>query len=62
MYCKKCGCKIDKDSVYCDSCGVSLMNNQSELKEKKVSKSILLIIGLILLGLILFFVFGALKK
>ena len=28
MFCKKCGAKIDDDSIYCGNCGARIIGNQ----------------------------------
>ena len=64
MYCKKCGCKVDSDSVYCDSCGNNLLNKetQEQNQNKKDYKSYLIFFGLVLIGVIVFFLLGALRR
>ena len=39
MFCKKCGAKIEDDSLFCQSCGVEIKQLKTGMnKEKKVEK------------------------
>lgn len=37
MYCKKCGKKIDDDSIYCASCGNKINTTKNKQKSSSMS-------------------------
>ena len=38
MYCKKCGAKIDDDSLFCKECGEKIIDKQTEQVNEDVEK------------------------
>lgn len=39
MYCKKCGKKNDNNSIYCNYCGVQIIDNSDEIIVEKVDNT-----------------------
>ena len=38
MFCTKCGCKLDDDSIFCTECGTKVEDNKEVIKEEKINK------------------------